>query len=158
LNGGLLPESHRPRFIQRLLASPLGVLVARLISRKRFAKSFSAVFAPATRPSQAELDGYWAAMTHQNGHVLGHKLIRYMEDRRKHRTRWVAVLEHPLVPTALINGSVDPVSGTHLADAVAKLNPSLLITRLDDVGHYPQVEAPERVLEAYRTFRASLLP
>ncbi|HVG64066.1 MAG TPA: alpha/beta hydrolase [Hyalangium sp.] len=157
LNGGLIPESHRARFIQRLLASPLGVLVAMLISQKRFAESFSAVFAPATRPSQAELDGYWAAMTHQNGHRLGHKQIRYMEDRRKHRARWVGVLEHPLVPIALINGSVDPVSGVHLADAVATLNPLIPITRLDDVGHYPQVEAPERVLEAYRMFRASLV-
>jgi pimeloyl-ACP methyl ester carboxylesterase len=156
LNGGLVPDSHRPRAIQRLLASPIGALVAMLITRKSFAKSFSAVFAPRTRPSQAELDGYWAAMTHQNGHRLGHKLIRYMADRRKHRARWVGVLEHPLVPIALINGSLDPVSGAHLADAVGKLNPLIPITRLHEVGHYPQVEAPERVLEAYSLFRASL--
>jgi pimeloyl-ACP methyl ester carboxylesterase len=157
LNGGLIPDSHRPRLIQRLLASPIGALVAMLISRKGFAKSFSAIFAPATRPGQAELDGYWAAMTHQNGHRLGHKLIRYMADRRKHRDRWVGVLEHPIVPISLINGSLDPVSGEHLANAVGKLNPLIPITRLDGVGHYPQAEAPERVLEAYHAFRASLV-
>ncbi len=156
LNGGLIPDSHRPRAIQRLLASPIGALVVMLLSRKGFARSFSAVFAPKTRPSPAELDGYWAAMTHQDGHRLGHKLIRYMADRRKHRARWVAVLEHPLVPLALINGSLDPVSGAHLADAVGALNPLIPITRLDDAGHYPQVEAPGRVLEAYHQFRASL--
>jgi pimeloyl-ACP methyl ester carboxylesterase len=66
------------------------------------------------------------------------------------------VLEHQLVPITLINGSLDPVSGAHLADAVGKLNPSIPITRLPTVGHYPQVEAPERVLEAYSLFRASL--
>lgn len=156
LNGGLLPESHRPRTIQKLLASPIGALVARLTSRRLFEKSFSAVFAPATKPSGAELDGYWAAMTRQRGHQLSHRLIRYMADRREHRARWVSVLSHPPGPIALINGSVDPVSGAHLADAVQALNPSLPITRLDGVGHYPQVEAADRVLSAYRSFRDSL--
>lgn len=156
LNGGLIPGSHRPRAIQKLLASPIGALVARLTSRRLFAASFSEIFAPTTRPSEAELDGYWAVMRHQNGHQLGHKLIGYMADRRKHRERWVSVLEHPPVPIALVNGSLDPVSGAHLADAVQALNPALPITRLEDVGHYPQVEAPGRTLEAFRAFRASL--
>jgi pimeloyl-ACP methyl ester carboxylesterase len=79
-----------------------------------------------------------------------------MADRRKHRARWMSALEHPPVPIALINGSLDPVSGVHLADAVQALNPLLPITRFVDVGHYPQVEAPGRTLAAFRAFRASL--
>jgi pimeloyl-ACP methyl ester carboxylesterase len=36
LNGGLFPETHRPRPIQRVLASPLGFVVARLMIDRSF--------------------------------------------------------------------------------------------------------------------------
>src|SRR3954471_8899624 len=76
LNGGLFPETHHPRLVQRLLDSPGGPLVARLNTRKSFARSFSAVFGPATQPSEAELDGFWECVSFANGLGNFHLLIR----------------------------------------------------------------------------------
>lgn len=148
LNGGLIPDQHRPRMIQRLLEGPLGPVISRAVSRDRFATSFAAVFGPNSQPDEAELADFWSLLTHADGHRLGHKLIRYMADRRRHRDRWVSVLSAGIARQRLINGGLDPVSGAHLADAYEALVPDADIIRLDDVGHYPQWEAPDRVASA----------
>jgi pimeloyl-ACP methyl ester carboxylesterase len=49
LNGGLFPEAHRARLIQKLLLSPVGSLLSRLSSERRFRRSFAAVFGPNNR-------------------------------------------------------------------------------------------------------------
>ncbi len=153
LNGGLLPAQHRARPIQKLLAGPLGGLMVRLMSRERFGKSFSEVFGADTKPVTAELDAYWDVISFNGGNRIQNKLLGYMADRRTHGRRWEAVLSQPPCPVALINGTQDPVSGGHLVDAVAELNPDIPAWRLDHVGHYPQTEGAADVLAAYCEFR-----
>jgi pimeloyl-ACP methyl ester carboxylesterase len=58
------------------------------------------------------------------------------------------------VPRRLICGAVDPVSGRHLAERYRELVPDPDVVLLDDVGHYPQLEAPDRVVDEYEAFRA----
>lgn len=156
LNGGLFPETHRPRLIQRLLDSPVGFLVARLSDRRRFGASLAATFGPRTQPSEDELDGFWACASHGGGLRNYHLLIRYMRERRRHRARWVApVLDGP-VPFAVINGSLDPVSGRHMIDRLRELRPGAEIHELPEIGHYPHTEAPADVLRAYAAFRGGI--
>src|SRR5471030_1815766 len=150
LNGGIFPELHRPRPIQRLLASPLGPLVSRSINQRRFAKSFSEVFAPDTRPGAEELAGFWECVG--SGARIYHRLIDYMRERRVHRERWVSALLDESVPLAFIDGLVDPVSGAHVVGRLRELRQSARITGLPGIGHYPQTEAPAAVLAAYRAF------
>ena len=52
----------------------------------------------------------------------------------------------------LINGACDPVSGAHLAQRYRELIREPDIVWLDDIGHYPQVEAPARVHASLRAF------
>jgi pimeloyl-ACP methyl ester carboxylesterase len=153
LNGGLFPETHRPRLIQRLLDSPVGFLIARLSDRRRFAASLAATFGPRTQPSDAELDGFWECTTHGSGLRNYHLLIRYMRERRRHRARWVGPVVDGPVPLAAINGLVDPVSGRHMIARLRELRPGAEVYELPEVGHYPQVEAPADVLRAYAGFR-----
>lgn len=148
LNGGLFPETHKPRLIQRLLASPMGALVSRLLTKQRFSTSLSAVFGAHTQPTASFLDDAWALIATQNGHRLAHKLIHYMADRRVHRARWVQAMQHSKVPLALLIGDADPVSGAHLAARYEELIPKPRVTRLAGIGHYPQVEAPAAVIAA----------
>jgi pimeloyl-ACP methyl ester carboxylesterase len=57
------------------------------------------------------------------------------------------------VPVAVINRSLDPVSGKHLVDRYREaVGNDRFIVEIDDVGHYPQVEAPEAVVVAWRRF------
>ncbi|WP_412545149.1 alpha/beta fold hydrolase [Maricaulis sp. MIT060901] len=153
LNGGLFPDQHRARFIQRLLNSPLGPVLSTMLTRKRFGASFAAVFGADTQPDEEELDAFWELLCEHNGHRIGHLLIRYIRDRKQHARRWADALQGAGdTRLQLINGSQDPVSGRHLADAFAERVQEAQIVRMDGAGHYPQWEAPDDVFEALRSF------
>lgn len=153
LNGGIFPEMHRARPIQKLLESPIGFLLARLYNEKKFRKSFSEVFGPNTKPSIKELEHFWNIICYQKGKYIFHKLIHYMADRRKHRDRWVNALIETNIPLRLINGPEDPISGRHAAERYQELIPHPDVVLLEGIGHYPQTEDSKGVLEAYLEFR-----
>jgi pimeloyl-ACP methyl ester carboxylesterase len=157
LNGGLFPEQHRPRLIQTLLASAIGPLVARLSTQKLFARSFSQVFGPRTKPSEDELAGYWTCVSHAQGTRIQHRLIDYMRERREQRERWVPALSESPVPIGFCIGLADPVSGEHVVPRIRELCPGARVSELPEIGHYPQAEAPAAVLSAYEEFRRSLM-
>lgn len=152
LNGGLFPETHRPVLIQRVLRSPLGPLMARLVSPAGLARTMRRIFGPDTQPDADLLDAFWFLVETGNGRAVMHKLIRYMDERRTHRERWVGALQRSPVPLKLIDGTADPISGAHMAARYRELIPAADVTLLDGIGHYPQVEAPEQVLAAYLDF------
>jgi len=152
LNGGIFPGEHRPRPMQRLLAGPLGPLVGRFMTERKFHKSFSEIFGPDTRPTPEELSAFWQLLEHNGGRHVVHKLIRYMRERMVFRDRWVNILAKTKVPLRLINGPEDPISGRHMADAYRDWVPNADVVLLEGIGHYPQVEAPDRVLEAFFAF------
>ena len=147
LNGGIFPDHHRPRPIQKLGISPIGFVLGLLFSRQRFGKSFSEVFGPDTQPSARELDDFWALITHNHGEKIQHKLLQYMVDRKTHKSRWREALLPNQHRIGLINGALDPVSGEHLYHEWRKVLPEARHHLLPDVGHYPQVEAPAKVAE-----------
>lgn len=149
LNGGLFPETHRPRLIQRLLISPLGGLVAQLTSERRFRWSFSAVFGPDTQPSEAFLKDAWQLAVRDGGRAALPRLIRYMAERRTHRERWVRPLVERVVPTRVIDGALDPISGRHMVERYRELVPEPDTVLLEHVGHYPHVEDPPAVLAPF---------
>lgn len=157
LNGGLFPETHRTLLIQKLLLSRFGWCVNRLTGFSQFKRSFSRVFAPASQPSQSDLATFWQMICWQGGHYQLYRLIRYIEDRRTHRTRWLEALQQADIPLALINGSFDPISGAHVVRRYKELGCRLdYLVELPDVGHYPQFEAPSEVLAAWLAFQAQI--
>ncbi|MEL6878830.1 MAG: alpha/beta hydrolase [Pseudomonadota bacterium] len=145
LNGGIFPDQHRPRPIQKLGISPFGFLVGLLMSRKSFGKSFSEVFGPDTQPSEKELDEFWELIAHNRGNRLTHKLLHYIGDRVTHKDRWEAALVAAQHKIGLINGALDPVSGQHAYDRWCETLPHARKHLIQHVGHYPQVEAPHEV-------------
>ena len=155
LNGGLFPETHRARLIQRLLAAPLlGPMLTRLTGKARFAASLRAVFGPDTPPDPRVVEGLWALLRTHEGHRALPRLLGYMAERRKQRARWVGALERSTCPLALVNGSADPVSGAHVVARWRELGIAGDTIELPGIGHYPQLEAPQAVLAAARTFWA----
>ena len=152
LNGGLQPDMHRPRLLQKIGSSPIGWILGYLINRKRFGKAFSAVFGPNTQPTESELDAFWSLITHNDGHKRMHALLHYMKDRKTYRNRWLSALRNTQIPIGLINGALDPVSGHHLYQKIIRLVPEFEAVSLDDVGHYPQTEAPDRVFREIIAF------
>jgi pimeloyl-ACP methyl ester carboxylesterase len=158
LNGGLFPETHRPRLVQKLLISPFGPLVARAMTRSSFERSFRAVFGPRTQPTGDEMDAFWRLVSDDGGLRVMPRLIRYMTERRTHRERWVGALQRSHVPLRVVDGALDPVSGAHMAARYRELVPDPDVVLLPDVGHYPQTEAPEAVLAAFLAFADTRRP
>ena len=152
LNGGLFPETHRSRPIQRLLASPVGPALVRLMSRRGFARNLNALFSPTRLPGDSVIDHYWALLRHDAGLRAVPSLLGYMAERQRERTRWVGALQTTETPLRLICGTRDPVSGLHMAERYRALVPRADIVLLDDVGHFPQIEDPERVFAAAAAF------
>jgi pimeloyl-ACP methyl ester carboxylesterase len=157
LNGGLFPETHKARLIQKLLLSPFGPFITKLTSKQTFDKSFSAIFGPSTKPSPQELSAFWQLINYNDGKHGFHNLITYMTDRKTHRERWVLALQNAVIPVGLINGSMDPVSGAHMIERYREIvSRDHLTVELPTIGHYPQVEAPREVVDAYLQFLREL--
>jgi pimeloyl-ACP methyl ester carboxylesterase len=147
LNGGIFPESQQPILIQRLLAGPLGPMLVRFLNQKVATRSLKRVFGPDTPPSPEESEAFWQLMSHNGGERIVHRILAYLEERRQNSTRWVGALTSARVPLMLIDGLLDPVSGTNMTAKWKELLPNAPLVELAEVGHYPQMEAPERVLE-----------
>jgi pimeloyl-ACP methyl ester carboxylesterase len=152
LNGGLFPEQHRLLPIQRLGSSPFGFIVGRLMNRQRFGRNFRQVFGAATQPSEQELNEFWRLIAHNDGHRISHTLMHYIAERHEFRERWVGALQQATVPLKLVDGGVDPISGKHMYEHFRELVPDAEAVCFDDVGHYPQTEAPGRLLPEIWSF------
>lgn len=158
LNGGLFPETHRARPIQKLLRSRLGFLFSPLLTRKSLRGSFDGIFGD-DKASDAEIDAFFALFDRDGGRRNLHRLIHYMSDRLEHRERWVAALTEACCPIGLINGSLDPVSGDHMVKRFEELvSRDCFIRRLPRTGHYPQTEARAAVAAAYLEFVGGVSP
>jgi pimeloyl-ACP methyl ester carboxylesterase len=144
-NGGIFPELHRPTKIQRLLVTPLGPLVARLMSESTYVKGYRAVLGQP--PPDEELAEHWRALSRDNGQRNAHRILGYMDERRVHGERWVKALEETDLPIQCIWGPEDPVSGAHVIPEIRRRLPSATVHVLDGLGHAPHMEAPARVAE-----------
>lgn len=154
LNGGLFPETHRPTRTQKLLLSPVGFLLSRIFNYRLFKKSFSVIFV--NPPKDEELRHHFELITHNGGHRIAHKLIQYIRERKTKRMRWLTALQQASCPLALIAGVDDPVSGKHMVDRYRELVPQSQVWEMERCGHYPQLEKPREVLEAYSNFCKTL--
>ncbi len=152
LNGGLFPETHRPLLIQKLLLSPLGPLLSKLMTKTTFKKNLHKVFSPSNPPSEDFITETWNLTKENNGRSMIPKLIHYMNERSVNRERWISPLKNNIIPIRLINGEDDPISGRHLAERYKELIPNADVILLKHSGHYPHVETPSTVLIAFLEF------
>ncbi|XP_074645532.1 mesoderm-specific transcript protein-like isoform X1 [Tubulanus polymorphus] len=159
LNGGIYPESHSPRPIQKILLQPyIGAIASRLMFFQSFRFSFNKVFGPDTQPADEELEDFWAAMRWKDGHAIFHRLIKYIPERQSNKDRWVGVLKDCSIPIKIIYGPADPVNPPikfipHSKNTAPKVG---LYVLSENIGHYPQLEDPSGVVEEYLKFLTPL--
>lgn len=155
LNGGLFPELHRAKLVQKLLNSPIGYIFNRFLSKKSLRNSFHDIYGD-KKTTEEEIDYFFQLVLYNDGKNIMHKLIGYINDRRTNAIRWKAAIVDASIPVKIINGPLDPVSGRHLADYCQKILPNPNITILEGVGHYPHDEAPTKVRDAFFEFMATI--
>ncbi len=152
LNGGLFPEMHRPILIQKLLLSPAGGLVNSFVTKGSLSSNFSKIFGPSTQLDDREIDELWALIKYNKGKRVFRLLIKYILDRKENRDRWVKHMQSTNVSMKLVNGPEDPISGRHLVAHYQELIPNADTEVLEGIGHYPNIEAPERLAEIVKTY------
>ncbi|NWV33590.1 MEST protein, partial [Grantiella picta] len=81
-------------------------------------------------------------------------ILQYINQRKKHRERWVGALMSTSVPLHLIYGPLDPVNPhPEFLQLYKKVLPTSTVSVLDDhISHYPQLEDPTGFLNAYLNF------
>jgi pimeloyl-ACP methyl ester carboxylesterase len=145
LNGGLYPDLHRPEPVQLALLDPeQGPQLSALLNEELFVQALRPTFA-AHYDAAADSADIWASTHRGDGERIAHLLIRYINDRRENEARWVAALEGTTVPLSFTWGMLDPVSGAHMAERIAERLPRAPLLTLEDVAHWPMLEAPRAV-------------
>ena len=117
------------------------------LSRRLIEPTINEMFGPDTKPSRRMLDLFHQILEYNDGKRVTHKVGRFVNDRYAHRNRWVRAMRQTAVPMRLIDGPVDPNSGGTWPSATSRSSPNPDVVMLDDdIGHWPQIEAPEAVL------------
>ncbi|XP_018602853.1 mesoderm-specific transcript homolog protein isoform X2 [Scleropages formosus] len=111
-NGGIFPETYYPRFLQKLLKDSgfLSPVLTRLTNFLLFSRGMREVFGPYTQPSEAELWDMWTGLRFSDGNLVLDSILQYINQRLKHRERWVGALTSTLIPLHMIYGPLDPVN------------------------------------------------
>jgi pimeloyl-ACP methyl ester carboxylesterase len=158
-NGSILLHRASPRPAQKLLRSPVGPLFARLMNERAFRRSFAELFSPSHPLSDEEAADQWALIAHAKGTRIAHRTIHYMTERETFTDRWHGAVRDWPKPLSFAWGLRDPVATPSVLEGLVELRPSAPVTRLPDLGHYPQVEAPERIAAALdQALGATLAP
>jgi pimeloyl-ACP methyl ester carboxylesterase len=148
LNGGLYPDVYRPLPGQiALLDAEQGAVISAQLTEELWTAVLRPTFAEGFDFS-ADAAEMWHAMSRDDGHLITHRLIRYMADRATHAARWVGALEATDVPLRFVWGLLDPISGAHMAERIRARLPDAPLAALADVAHWPALEAPARVADA----------
>ncbi len=148
LNGGIYMELHQPLLTQRLLRTPvLGALTARFSSWQVFRRQYPRVYASPEQFDEAHYRTQWALMLNNEGRRTLHKIAAYMKERQRMGERWTGPLHRLDVPLKVIWGKLDPIAVFSIAQKLCKSNPAATLFSLDEVGHYPQLEAPATVAD-----------
>jgi pimeloyl-ACP methyl ester carboxylesterase len=144
-NGGLYPELHRPQPIQLALLDPeQGPLLSAAVTEELIRDALAPTFAAPERHRQDCAD-IWRSIVRGTEVPVLHQLIAYIPDRAAHRDRWVGALEQTSVPLAFVWGMLDPISGAHIAERIAERVPDVRLVQMDDVCHWPPLEAADRI-------------
>jgi pimeloyl-ACP methyl ester carboxylesterase len=148
LNGGLYPDLHRPQPTQTALLDPeQGPQLSALLGEELFVAGLRPTFAD-TFDGNADSADMWQAMSRSGGQRIAHLLIRYLTDREVHGERWITALHTTDVPLSFVWGMRDPISGAHMGERIRDRLPGAPFLALNDVGHWPSLEAPQRVAAA----------
>ena len=147
-NGSMIQGAASPTLAQRLLRGRAGALFARLSSERFFRQQFASIFSDAHPLSDQEAADQWSLISHEGGERLGHRLISYMDEGEANATRRHGARRDRARPHHHARGMQDPVATPLVLDGVIALRPEAPLTCLEDLGHYPQIEAPATVAAA----------
>ena len=110
-----------------------------------FRDGIAATFSTDHPPSDADVDAMLALIRHNGGDRLLPRLIRYIEERRTNQDRWTSGLVDFRGRLTAIWGEQDPIAVVAMTERLKELRFALDLVTWPDVGHWPEIEVPERL-------------
>jgi pimeloyl-ACP methyl ester carboxylesterase len=151
LNGALFTDHYQPARVTKLLANPiLGRLVAGAMNESRLGESMSALFSDQGRPAPDHFVQQWANLTKNQGQRVIPGLTHYLADKRQHQDRWKGATINTDLPVGVVWGALDTALPEVLYNDAVRYLPKAHARLLKQVGHFPQVERPDVVVEVIR--------
>lgn len=119
------------------------------------AEALTAALVAACAPHRRDSDGDAARhlragvalVVRDGGNRLLARLIRYIDERAEHESRWTGAIERHPAPLAVCWGRHDPIAVAAMAERLAERRPDATITWLDS-GHWPMLEQPGEFADA----------
>jgi pimeloyl-ACP methyl ester carboxylesterase len=159
-NGSILVERANPTLAQKLLRGPFGPVAARFANETFFRRQFATLFSEEHPLNRNDATDSWQLLLHNEGNRVGHKLVSYMDEREIYADRWHGAVANWRGDLSLLWGMQDPVAVPEVLEGLLEMRPDLSARRFSDIGHYPQIEDPERftgaLTEAIASSRGSL--
>lgn len=144
-NGSIHIELAQLRLIQRLLKSKAwGNWIATLSSKKIFVRNLRRVMRHSQVISEAEWELMWQLLIHKEGKKRLPQITQYLNERFQFWHRWTEALQANRVPTLILWALQDPVAVEAIARLLHEEIEESQLILLDQLGHYPMLEAPER--------------
>jgi len=147
-NGSHLIELAQLTPLQEALMTEEGARAfAATYDPERFAEGFRFLWADPSRTpaSYFRAIAYWLA--YRGGLEVIGRIARYNQERREHARRWRSIFERTDKPVRVVWGDRDPIAVLEIGRRLAEMARAPLVV-LEGVGHYPQLEAPERWVAA----------
>ncbi len=142
-NGSMHIEMSKLRLIQKLLLNAVtGPLVAKLTSKRVFAKSIKNVYFNPECVTEQEIDALWEMVTYNQGRKVLHKTTQYISQRYEYWHRWIGALRTTKLPIKIIWAKNDPVAVIAMAETLQNEITNSELMELNDLGHFPMLENP----------------
>jgi pimeloyl-ACP methyl ester carboxylesterase len=155
-NGSMVIEEASLTVGQKLLRGRLGPLAARLSNQRTFRAQFGRLFSPAHPLAREEADDQWALLARDGGSWILDRLTFFLHERSAYAERWHGALRDWPGRLELAWAGRDPVCTEAVLQAVLALRPHAPLTRLPQLGHYPQIEDPATAARLIDTLAASV--
>lgn len=134
------------RILRALTPRAVAPILPYLLHRWKIALVLRAVYGPLHKPTERDIDEYWAPSQFPG-------FVRAMWDLL-HRFEWSAGLDQGFgtiaIPTAILDGACDNLIVRRWVRRYAEVIPEAILTIINDCGHVVPEEAPEVVIEAIR--------
>lgn len=153
-NGNMVLEKAKLRITQKwLLTKRGGPILGQLLNFPMFRQQVKSTSKSAGMSEEA-IQLMWSAIVHNEGRKLFHIIIRYLNDRKRFQDhRWLPPLKHTKIPLQICWGDQDVVAPLAVANHLReKVMPQAKFSLIPGVGHFAQIEAPEKWLEVVSPF------
>ena len=146
LNGTVVPGDAARQFGRKVLTAA----GARFGGERRFRHEFGGVFSPDHPLSDELAQDQRSLLAHNDGHKVADRVLAYLDESEAQGERWRSAIRDWSKPIRLVWGMRDPLAGPAELEKLRALRPAAEVTELPAVGHFPQIETPDRVIAAIK--------